>query len=133
MNKARVNSWLIPAKEALEHKGYGVVSEGTIPASFRGYIAKFGAAVVMGSLPTAVAFFSEQGGAEKDRSKLLQQMWYVINHEDVDLREKKPKEIMEYVCKNDSNDLKEKFADASVAIKLAMNFFILSGDKKGKR
>lgn len=128
MNKERVNDWLIPAKNALEHKDFGIVSNGTIPKSFRGYISTFGAAVIMGSLPTAVAFFSEKGGAENDRPKLLQQMWFVITG-----KENNPKEILDYVCKNNTHELQEQFADASVAIKLAMNFFELKKDKGGNK
>lgn len=118
MNKKRINDWLLVAKEALEKTG--VAENGEIDKTYRGQISSFGAAVVMGSLPAAVAFFSEQGGASVKREKLIQAMYYCISGKNL-----KAKEILEIVCKNNSNDLREKFTDASIAVKLAMNFFDL--------
>jgi hypothetical protein len=33
------------------------------------------------------------------------------------------KKILEFVCKNNTSELREQFTDASIALKLAMNFF----------
>lgn len=118
MNKKRVNGWLLTAKEALE--ATGIAKNGQIEKTYRGQISSFGAAVVMGSLPAAVAFFTEQGGASVSREKLIQAMYYCISGE-----VKNEKEIFEYVCKHNSADLRNQFEDASIALKLAMNFFNL--------
>lgn len=122
MNKKRVNQWINNAKEALIDLEIAS-SDGKIEKTFRGQISSFGAAVVMGSFKSAVAFFSEQGGASVEREKLVQAMYLVITGE-----RKKTKEILEIVCaKNDSElkELQEQFIDASIALKLAMNFFHL--------
>lgn len=119
MNKKRVNDWLLPAKKALEDTG--VAQNGKIDKTYRGQISSFGAAVVMGSLPAAVAFFSEQGGSSVERQKLIKAM-YLISEKNMP---KDAKAVLQYVCDNNSNDLKEKFMDASIALKLAMNFFDL--------
>jgi CRISPR-associated protein Cmr5 len=118
MNKKRVNEWLLIAKEALEKSE--IVENGKINKTYRGQISSFGAAVVMGSLPAAVAFFSEQGGSTVDRTKLLVAMYYCIFQE-----KKSEKEILDFVVKNDTIEMREKFTDAAIALKLAMNFFEL--------
>ena len=119
MNKKRVNDWLLIAKEALKETGIAT-SDGKINKTFRGQISSFGAAVIMGSLPAAVAFFSEQGGSSVERNKLIQAIYYCMFKVIKD-----PKYILQYVCENNSNELKEKFTDASIAVKLAMNFYDL--------
>ena len=76
MNKKRVNDWIAPACKALEDVGIAV--GGKIDPKFRGQISSFGAAVVMGSLRSAVAFFAQQGGAQVRRDLLLSAMYHII-------------------------------------------------------
>ena len=73
MNKKRVNDWILTAKEAI--KDNEIPKNGVVDKTFRGQIATFGAAVVMGSLKSAVAFFSEQNKSTVDRPKLIQAMY----------------------------------------------------------
>ncbi len=130
MNKKRVNDWLLPAKEAL--KVAEISQNGKVDKTYRGQISSFGAAVVMGSLPAAVAFFSEKGGSSVERQKLIKAMCLVIANEREDMP-KDEKKALEYVCKNNSNALKEQFTDASIALKLAMNFYDLVGGDSGEK
>ena len=118
MNKRRVDSWLLKAREGLMLAG--VVEDGTVDRTYRAQIVSFGAAVLMTTLPAAVTFFAGQGNASVNRSRLLQAMYYCISGELLP-----EKEIASRVCENDSNSLREQFIDASVAVKLAMNFFEL--------
>lgn len=124
MNKKRVNDWILIAKEAISE--VGIEAGGKVDGGFRSQISSFGAAVVMGSLKAAVAFFADKGSSAVDRNKLMQAIYYVITKAEtgngVVLE---PSAIMEYACRNDSFDVKEKFIDASIAIKLALNFFKL--------
>ena len=117
MNKKRVNDWLPKAKEVLTTME--IAKKGEIDNAFRGQISSFGAAVIMGSLPAATAFYASQGESAVERQKLLQAMYYLISGEEKTDCAK----ILEYVCDHDSSELKELFADASIALKLAMNFF----------
>lgn len=138
MNKKRVNSMLLIAKEAL--KDCGIVQNEKIESTFRGQISSFGAAVIMGSLPSAVAFFSAKNNSSTDRQNLMMAIYYCIkvyeadkNHKEAAKKEalsKSARDVLEYVCQNDSYYLKEKVTDASIAIKLAMNFYEL--DPKGE-
>ena len=119
MNKKQVDGWILKAKEALEKTGIATEG-GKVDNSFRGQISAFGAAMVMGSFRSAVAFYVEKGEAKVDRQKLLQAIYYVISEEP---KLEDPKQIFQHVCDHDSYDEKEKFIDASIALKLAMNFF----------
>ena len=125
MNKKRVNEWILPAKEAI--RANSICDENNkVDKIFRGQIATFGAAVVMGSLKSAIAFFAEQNKSSVDRPKLIKAMYQIIDkdHKQAETTQ----EIFQYVCDNYSYELVEKFTDASIALKLAFNFFELVDD-----
>ena len=118
MNKQRVNSWIARAAEALVKTG--IVENGKINSTFRGQISTFGAAVTMGSLKAATAFFSQQGSASVHRELLLQAMHYVVTGE-----LKAPSEVFAYICNHDDVQTRDRFLDAAIALKLAMNLYDL--------
>lgn len=96
--------------------------------SFRGQISSFGAAVEMGSLLSAVAFFSNKGGSETDRPKLMQAIYMLITNTIENCDEKA---LLLYVAANNTPTLKRNVIDAAVALKLAMNAYELR-DKDDK-
>lgn len=118
MSKKRINDWIAPAVEVL--KDTGIATDGKVDSAFRGQISSFGAAVVMGSLKAAVAFFSQQGGAKVERQRLLDAMYRLVTGENDSAP---PSEVFRYVCDNDNPETRNKFMDAAVALKLAMNFY----------
>ena len=126
MNKKRVNEWILPARQAIIDNG--IPENGVIDKTFRGQIATFGAAVVMGSLKSAIAFFAEQNKSSVDRPKLIKAMYQIIekDHKQAETTQ----EVFQFVCDNYSYELVEKFTDASIALKLAFNFFLLVDDPK---
>ena len=124
MNKKRVNEWILPAKKAIEDNG--ILEKGVVKKTYRGQIATFGAAVVMGSLKSAIAFFAEHNKSSVDRPKLIKAMYQIIENKKAETTQ----EIFQYVCDNYSYELVEKFTDASIALKLAFNFFELVDDPK---
>lgn len=134
MNKKRVNDWILIAKQAIVDNE--IPENDVIDKTYRGQIATFGAAVVMGSLKSAIAFFSEQNKSSVDRPKLIQAMYQIIC--EGKNKQTPTKDIFQYVCDNYKNEfeLVEKFTDASIALKLAFNFFHLVDDptkyKNGK-
>lgn len=136
MSKQRINDYLPFAYEALNK--CGVAENNEINKTFRGQISTFGAAITMGSLLAAVAFFSEQGGATTERQKLMKSIHYVIfASEGKDVSKCDNNSLFLYV-KNIQRDqidnLKEKILDASIALKLAMNLYTLKkDDKKDKK
>ncbi len=129
MSIQRVNDWIIYGKEALV--ALGIAKDGKIIKTFRGQISSFGAAVSMGNLKSAVAFFSEQAGASVPRENLLRAICYILQRDagkaaaGINAEKISTNEIFDYICGHDSVNLKNKFLDASVALKLAMNLFEL--------
>lgn len=117
MNKRRVNDWIAPAAEALEKAAIAV--DGKVDSKFRGQISSFGAAITMGSLKAAVAFFAKQGGAAVPRERLLSAMYYIISGGTVAT----PENVFAYICDNDTAQVREQFVDAAIALKLAMNLY----------
>lgn len=130
MDKNRINRLLPIAVEVIKNK----LSE-PIPNEFRGYIASFGAAVTMGSLPAAVAYYSAASkNAKEDRTKLPVMILEVLKGENTDIT---VDTLFEYVTsfKNDNESfaIKEDVLHAAIAIKLGLNLFeIESKDKKVK-
>ena len=129
MSIKRVNDWIVYGKEALI--AADIAANNKIVKTFRGHISTFGAAVTMGNLKSAVAFFSEQAGATVARERLLRAICYVLlrnsgkEPDEIDAKKIKTDEIFDYVCSHDSIQLKNAFVDASLALKLAMNLFEL--------
>lgn len=124
MNKNRVNNWLLPAREAIVKCGISKDGKEVIK-TFRGQISSFGAAVVMGSLQSAVAFFADKGGASVQRDKLIEALYFIIN----DGEKKSAVEVFSWLSES-KEDLKNQFEDASIALKLALNFFELTEEKE---
>lgn len=129
MNKKRVNEWIPRAKDALVKAG--VAEDNKINSTFRGQISSFGAAVTMGSLTAAVAFFSQNGNATTERRNLIRALDYVI-HDRTECQDVKA--VFESVCRASEKELRylaDAYIDASIALKLAMNFFDM-GKKDGE-
>ncbi len=118
MNKQRVNDWIAPATKALAD--VGIAENGKIASTFRGQISTFGAAVTMGSLKAAAAFFSQQGKATVKRELLLKAMYNVVTGDIKD-----PDQVFAYICAHDDVQTRDQFLDAAIALKLAMNLYEL--------
>lgn len=127
MNKAIVNQEIGIAYEALSKCGIAT-KDGEIVRSFRGQISTFGAAVTMGSLKAAIAFFSKDEKTKVERSKLIEAIFEVIKqHYGVN---GETLTLYDYVVKSDNEDeCKEKIMNATIAIKLAMNLYVLTDEK----
>ena len=124
MDKNRVDKYISSAVTALEE--CGIAKNGEIVKTFRGQISSFGAAVTMGSFKQAVAAFSkdaQSGNSVISRSKLIEAIHYVIYKEKLDA-EKICKQVLQTPA-SDINCLKERYLDAAVALKLAMNAYDL--------
>lgn len=133
MNKKKIDKFIPIAYEKLNQSD--IVQEGKIQNEYRGYIDTFGAAVAMGSIISAIAFFMEKGKGQQDRTKLLRVMYNVI-HNDTEKQIKDinsetnewQKIIVEYVKANEKK-AKEELINAAIAVKLAMNLYEIVGKK----
>ena len=131
MQNNRIEALLPIAYEALKNNRT-ITKEGEIEKSLRGQISSFGAAILTGSLSSAVAFYSVQGRAKTPRQALLEVILEILKHGDLLLdadqaaiKNKTVKDMKDLVFSSKDPELQEKIVDASVAIKLAMNFFTL--------
>ena len=102
--------------------------------SFRGQISSFGAAVEMGSLLSAVAFFSKKGGSDTDRQLLMRAIYILIINDTetkIDAKSEQSELLLFVIEHRNEPELKKNIIDAAVALKLAMNAYELK-DKDDK-
>ena len=126
MNKASVDKYIPAAYDALKTSDI-VGKDGKIDPAFRGQIATFGAAVSMGSLLSAIAFFSEKDKSAVDRPKLLDALFRVLQSDGMDA---KYQNLYQYTA--DCPDCQEEVLNAAIALKLAINLYP-KRDKDAKR
>lgn len=129
MNKKVINEQMQIAYEALSEAKIAN-AEGQIEKTYRGQISSFGAAVTMGSLKPAIAFFSKDAnsgqkeGSDVQRSKLMEAVLIVLK-KDENIKAKE-KSLFEYVKNHKNEDVaKENIINAAIALKLAMNLYVL--------
>lgn len=120
MNKTVINREVAFAYDIL--KETGIAKNGKINKTWRGQISIFGAAVTMGSLMPAIAFFSDKAGASVERPYLLDAILCILKKEG--LASASCPTLFEHV-KVHGDSCKEDIINAAIAIKLAMNLYIL--------
>ena len=132
MQNNRIDKLLPVAYNTLKNND-SIVKEGKIEKALRGQISSFGAAILTGSLSTAVAFYSSQGHAKTPRQALpnvlfqiLKEGKLLLEEDQVSIRNEAVKDLKDLVLVSKDPELQEKITDASIAIKLAMNFFTLT-------
>ena len=128
INKAKVDQWIPKARAAIADAKI-LNDNGKLDSGYRGQISAFGAAVSMGSVLSAVAFFSKKGSDKDhdsqrkendyDRSKLIDAVRKIIGCS----------ESLDKFAQTDK-DAKEQILHAAIALKLAMNLY--EWEPKGK-
>jgi CRISPR-associated protein Cmr5 len=103
MNKETVDQWIPKAYEAIQAAEIPE-ADGKVKKGYRGQISAFGAAIKMGSVASAIAFFSKQGNSDYDRPKLLDA-------------------IAKTSGKRIQDASAEEIENAAIAIKLALNLY----------
>jgi CRISPR-associated protein Cmr5 len=122
MDKRRIDNLIPMAYSAL--KDSGIAKDGQIDNGYRGQIASFGASVAMGSLLSAIGFFSAKGQSDVDRQRLMEAIRLLIAGDE-------PEDLFHIAVKKHKDDLfREDVLNAAVALKLAMNLYKLV-DKPG--
>ena len=123
MNKKKVDE-LLPASVIILKTVEIANESGIINKTFRGQISTFGAAIVNGSLLSAIAFFSDKGSSSVDRPKLIKAIYNLIQPLDTNGN------LFDYVKSkgpSKEREVKEEIINATIAIKLAMNLYTLKG------
>lgn len=129
MAKKRINKFLPIAYEGIvksELTKDDKLEEDKLTKKYQAQIASFGAAVNMGSLLSAIAFFSNKGGADVKRQELMKLIYYIIKNGEVEYNKIKNNCLFKYVNDKESGkeDVKQEVLDAAIAIKLTLNLFI---------
>ena len=132
MQNNRIDKLLPVAYDILKNDDT-IVREGKIDKALRGQISSFGAAILTGSLSSAVAFYSSQGRAKTPRQALpnvilqiLKKGNLLLEEDQVAIKNKSVEDLKDLVLVSKDPELQGKITDASIAIKLAMNFFTLT-------
>ena len=99
-----------------------IVENGKIKKTWRGQISTFGAAVTMGSLIPAVAFFSDQGGSSVKRQYIMDAILEILKRDHI--APEKYHTLFEYV-REQGEHCREDVLNAAIALKLAMNLYTL--------
>ena len=152
MNKNVVARQIPLAYKELETSGIVVKKDEykLIPKGYRGQISAFGAAVTMGSLIPAVAFFSKKSGDQSstseedvDRTKLMKAVFLLLK-DDADsygtavqkAKFKNASDLMQYIYNVSENETdlekkkkalktcKEEIENAAIALKLAVGLYL---------
>ena len=120
IDKARVDKLISEAPKALEDAKIAI--DGKLDKGYRGQISAFGAAISMGSVLSAVAFFNKDG-SDKDhddqrkesnysRSKLMRAIELLLKQ--------KKNSLPEYTQQKEA---KSEILHAAIALKLAMSLY----------
>lgn len=120
MNKKQISEELQFAYEALQEEQ--IVQGTKIDKAYQGQIASFGAAVTMGSLLPAIAFFSDNGAASVERQKLMKAILSVLKK--AKLVSVDQNSLFNY-AQTAGKECKGQIINAAIALKLAMNLYDL--------
>lgn len=121
MSKKTINDFLSIAYQGITKSALYDRKKGELKGNCKAQITSFGAAVKMGSLLSAIAFFSNQNKSEVNRIELMKLIYYVIKKGEVDFEEIEKNKLFIYAQEN--NKIQEEILDAAIAIKLAFNLF----------
>ena len=126
MNKNIINEEISLAYDAIRE--VGIANEkGEVQKTFRGQVTSFGASVLMGSLLSSIAFFSDDKKASVDRSLILKAIFYILEKQEKVGAEET--DLIKYAHSN-QKEKKEEILNAATALKLAMNLYHLTGEKE---
>lgn len=122
MAKNRINRYLSIAYDVV--KNSELIKDDKLQGNYKAQITSFGAAVSMGSLLSAIAFFSDKGSSDLKRQELMKLIYYIIRKDEG--IEDKYDEIKKYALfeyAKDNGNVKQEVLDAAIAIKLTLNLF----------
>lgn len=134
MNKKEVERFIPIAYHVLKNnKRICTDNQCQIPKALQSNIASFGAAIAMGNLLSAVAFFSKQGQAAQPRDELMNVIFNVLKEDEKENKDiKQATTLFQYICEHIDQEIwiKEKVINAAIAVKLSMNLFDLIDEKE---
>ncbi len=122
MNKKIIDSLISHSYVVL--RDTGIAENGNILNGYKVQISTFGAAITMGSLKSAIAFFSKQKGASVNRGYILRAICMLLKIDNENGNERDyGKILIDYVDRVKEKKAKEDIINAAIALKLSMNFY----------
>ncbi len=134
MNKRRVDELIPAAHEAIAEN---LAKDGKVEKAYRGAISSFGAAVIMGSILSAAAYYNDPDPNGKkapnevvDKNRVSQVLIEALKKSAYG-KGIKEKSLFDYVVKccqageAERIECKELICDVAIAVKLALNLFTL--------
>ena len=119
MSKQRIDKLIPEAYQAIEK--CNLSNKGKVNKMLCSQISAFG---------VAVAFFSKKGGAQSDRQLLMKAIHWLISPQENRESVTETSLLDMLVKAHNPNIYRESIIDAAIAIKLAMNLFDLTKNKK---
>jgi len=106
-----------------------LVENGRIPREYNGYIASFGASIILSGLLPAVAFYENINAvANQDKTKMTKAILSIIK-EDKRISEEYGT-LMDFVLSSGVANIKQEILDAATALKLAIRTFKFTEKEK---
>ena len=106
-----------------------LVENGRIPREYNGYIASFGASIILSGLLPAVAFYENiNAEANQDKTKMTKAILSIIK-EDKRISEEYGT-LMNFVLSSGVANIKQEILDAATALKLAIRTFKFTEKEK---
>ena len=135
MNKRRIDEMIPSAYEAIAND---LAVDGKIDKAYRGAISSFGAAIIMGSILSAAAYYNETDTSDKknpgeivDKNKVSVVLLNTLKKSEfgAGITENTLYEYVTRCCREGEGSrikCKELICDTAVAVKLALNLFTLT-------
>lgn len=95
--------------------------QGGYPETFKGYVSSLGASMIQGHWQASIAFFSNSGGAEADRTEIPAMILEMIKRSMKDKEEIPEDSLLEFALNNP--ETKKMILEHLVALKLSLNLF----------
>lgn len=124
MNKEVINDEIVLAYDAIRDTGIANKEE-EVQKTYRGQVTSFGASVLMGSLLSSIAFFSDDTKSSVNRALILEAIYQILQKQG---KVKENEENLFAYAKANQDKGKEEILNAATALKLAMNLYHLIGE-----
>lgn len=116
-----------------------IASGGKVSNKYRKQISSFGAAITMGSVLSAIAYFSEKANSETYRPRIIAAVYDIIKERKENKDKRFPESLFDYAKEEkkrgrySEESCKEDILNAAIALKLAMNLYELVDTPKSSQ
>lgn len=117
-----ISIYIPKAMDAIDNFMLDSNRAGKVKKETKGYVASFGPSVIQSGLLPTVAFYSEQGEANANRSSVLDAIAHILNWDLSELAGNR-KRFLRYIQAHEPQDIEEDVLNALVALKLSLRTY----------